>query len=125
MIWGSLIVGFSILLLMPTQVMLGTYKIRAIAAYTLFGLGLAFYAHAIDGCGPCELARRSGRLRVRHLQDGLVSGRLLWRGDIAAIFLALSADNTSAHWIEGVITYVGKTTLPFARRRCPRSASIS
>jgi MFS transporter, DHA2 family, multidrug resistance protein len=37
-------VGASILLLMPTYVMLGTYKIQAIVAFTLFGIGLAFYA---------------------------------------------------------------------------------
>ena len=44
MIWGSLIVGASVLLLMPTHMMLGTYVWFAVAAYTLFGLGLAFYA---------------------------------------------------------------------------------
>lgn len=44
MIWGSLIVAATCLLLTPTWVMLGTYKILAIAAYALFGLGLAFYA---------------------------------------------------------------------------------
>jgi DHA2 family multidrug resistance protein-like MFS transporter len=44
MIWGSLIVGGSILLLMPTYVMLGTYEILAIVAFTLFGIGLGFYA---------------------------------------------------------------------------------
>ena len=44
MIWGSLIVGLSIATLMPTNTYLGTYKLLAIASYTLFGLGLAFYA---------------------------------------------------------------------------------
>ena len=44
MIWGSLIVGLSIILLMQTQVMTDTYKILAIIAYALFGVGLAFYA---------------------------------------------------------------------------------
>ena len=44
MIWGSLIVGVSIILLMFTNVMTDTYKILCIISYTLFGLGLAFYA---------------------------------------------------------------------------------
>ena len=44
MIWGSLIVAASCLLLTPTWVLLGTYKILAAVAYALFGLGLAFYA---------------------------------------------------------------------------------
>ena len=44
MIWGSLIVAASCLLLTPTSVLLGTYKILAVVAYALFGLGLGFYA---------------------------------------------------------------------------------
>lgn len=44
MIWGTLIVLLSILLLMSTNLMQGTYQILAIVAYSLFGLGLAFYA---------------------------------------------------------------------------------
>ena len=51
MIWGSLIVGSVDLLLMPTYVMLGTYKILAIVAFTLFGIGLAILRHAVHGCG--------------------------------------------------------------------------
>ena len=44
MIWGSLIVGLSIAMLMPTNLLIGQYTMLAVAAYTLFGLGLAFYA---------------------------------------------------------------------------------
>ena len=44
MIWGSLIVGVAIIFLMFTNVMTGTYKILCMISYTLFGLGLAFYA---------------------------------------------------------------------------------
>ncbi len=44
MIWGSLIVIAACLMLMQTQVLIGTYRILAIVAYCLFGLGLAFYA---------------------------------------------------------------------------------
>lgn len=44
MIWGSLIVVASTLLLMQTQVLIGQYRVLAIVAYCLFGLGLAFYA---------------------------------------------------------------------------------
>ncbi len=34
----------AILLLMPTNLMLGTYSVLAVAAFSLFGIGLAFYA---------------------------------------------------------------------------------
>lgn len=44
MIWGSLIVIAACLMLMQTQVLIGTYRVLAIVAYCLFGLGLAFYA---------------------------------------------------------------------------------
>lgn len=44
MIWGSLIVIAAILLLMQTELLVGQYVILAAIAYSLFGLGLAFYA---------------------------------------------------------------------------------
>lgn len=44
MLWGSLIVLASITLLMATHTMQWQYTILAIIAYSLFGLGLAFYA---------------------------------------------------------------------------------
>jgi DHA2 family multidrug resistance protein-like MFS transporter len=44
MIWGCVITGISILLLVPTNVLLVDYKVLAIVGYTLFGVGLAFYA---------------------------------------------------------------------------------
>lgn len=44
MIWGSLIVAASILCLMPTHMLLDTYRLFAIIGFALFGLGLAFYA---------------------------------------------------------------------------------
>lgn len=44
MIWGTLIVLVAIALLMATNVMQGTYTVLAVVAYSLFGLGLAFYA---------------------------------------------------------------------------------
>lgn len=45
MIWGSLIVRLSVAMLMPTNLLIGHYKMLAVAAYTLFGLGLAFTQH--------------------------------------------------------------------------------
>ena len=44
MLWGSYIVAVSIALLMPTNLLLGTYTVLAVIAFALFGLGLAFYA---------------------------------------------------------------------------------
>ncbi|MDY5129715.1 MFS transporter [Actinotignum urinale] len=44
MIWGSLIVSVACILLMMTHLLIGQYRILAVVAYCLFGLGLAFYA---------------------------------------------------------------------------------
>lgn len=44
MMWGTLIVLASILLLMATNTLQSQYVILAVIAYSLFGLGLAFYA---------------------------------------------------------------------------------
>ena len=43
-IWGALIISVAILLLMQTQIMTGQYVVLAVIAYSLFGLGLAFFA---------------------------------------------------------------------------------
>ncbi|NKY22707.1 MFS transporter [Cellulomonas denverensis] len=44
MIWGTLIVALSAILLIPTNLLVGQYQVLAIIAYCLFGIGLAFYA---------------------------------------------------------------------------------
>ncbi|HET9126583.1 MAG TPA: MFS transporter [Propionibacteriaceae bacterium] len=44
MIWGATIVGLACLALIPTNLLVGQYRVLAVIAYTLFGLGLAFYA---------------------------------------------------------------------------------
>ena len=82
MIWGSLIVGLSIAMLMPTNLLLGQYTILAVVAYTLFGLGPGVLCDAVDRCGALESARRSGRIRIRPLQDGVVTRRVVRRGDL-------------------------------------------
>ena len=48
MIWGSLIVGLSVAMLMPTHLLIGQYKVLAVAAYTLFGLGPGLLRHTLD-----------------------------------------------------------------------------
>jgi DHA2 family multidrug resistance protein-like MFS transporter len=108
MIWGCLIVGVSILLLMPTSVMLGTYKILAIVAFTLFGIGLAFYATpstdaALSNLPDDQAGAGSG---IYKMASSL--GSSFGVAISAAIFTALSADNAPVNWIAGVITFVGR-----------------
>src|SRR5690625_4911726 len=44
MIWGGLIVALAIALLLPTNMLLENYRYLVIVAFSLFGLGLGFYA---------------------------------------------------------------------------------
>ena len=107
MIWGSLIVGVSIILLMFTNVMTDTYKILAIVSYTLFGLGLAFYATPSTDAALSNLPDS---------QAGAGSGIYKMASSLGAAFgVAISAGVFAAlrvgeniTWIEGVITFVGR-----------------
>jgi DHA2 family multidrug resistance protein-like MFS transporter len=108
MIWGSLIVGVSIMLLMPTNLLSGQYRLLAIAAYTLFGLGLAFYATpstdaALSNLPDDQAGSGSG---IYKMASSL--GASFGVAMSAAIFTALSGDGASTHWLEGVITFAGR-----------------
>jgi DHA2 family multidrug resistance protein-like MFS transporter len=108
MIWGSLIVGISILLLMPSQVMLGTYKIFAIAAYTLFGLGLAFYSTPSTDAALANLSEDQAGSGSGIYKMASSLGASFGVAISAAIFTALSVNSQPVNWIDGVITYVGR-----------------
>ena len=108
MIWGSLIVGLSIALLMPTNLLVGQYTMLAVTAYTLFGLGLAFYATpstdaALSNLTANEAGSGSG---IYKMASSL--GASFGVAISAAIFTALGADARSTQWLDGVITFAGR-----------------
>ena len=108
MIWGSLIVGLSIAMLMPTNVLIDQYKLLAIASYALFGLGLAFYATPSTDAAlsnlPDDQAGSGSGLYKMASSLGASFGVAV----SAAIFTALSADAAPARWLDGVITFAGR-----------------
>lgn len=108
MIWGCLITGFSILLLSPANMLLDDYKISAIIGYTLFGVGLAFYATPSTDAAlsnlPAEQAGAGSGIYKMASSLGAAFGVAI----SAAIFTALSANNESITWLEGVITFAGR-----------------
>ena len=108
MIWGSLIVGLSIAMLMPTQLLLSQYTILAVASYTLFGLGLAFYATPSTDAAlsnlPDDQAGSGSGLYKMASSLGASFGVAI----SAAIFTALSGDAESGRWLDGVITFAGR-----------------
>jgi DHA2 family multidrug resistance protein-like MFS transporter len=108
MIWGCLITGLAIVLLSPANLMLGDYKITAVIGYTLFGVGLAFYATpstdaALSNLPDAQAGAGSG---IYKMASSL--GAAFGVAISAAIFTALSANNESIRWLEGVITFSGR-----------------
>lgn len=108
MIWGCLITGFAIALLLPSNVMLSEYKILAIIGYTLFGVGLAFYATpstdaALSNLPDLQAASGSG---IYKMASSL--GAAFGVAISAAIFTALSANTEGMRWLDGVITFQGR-----------------
>ncbi len=108
MIWGSLIVGGAIILLMPTNLRLETYKVLAATAFSLFGLGLAFYATpstdaALSALPDDQASSGSG---IYKMASSL--GASFGVAISATVFTALSGGSAAVDWIEGVISYVGR-----------------
>ena len=93
---------------MPTNLLIGRYTILAVASYTLFGLGLAFYATpstdaALSNLPDDQAGSGSG---IYKMASSL--GASFGVAISAAIFTALSADRESTRWLEGVITFAGR-----------------
>jgi DHA2 family multidrug resistance protein-like MFS transporter len=108
MIWGSLIVAASIVCLLPTNLMLGTYKVLAVVGFTLFGLGLAFYATPSTDAALSALpdAQAGSGAGIYKMASSL--GASFGVAISATVFAALSASNRSFAWVEGVISYLGR-----------------
>lgn len=108
MIWGSIIVGAAILCLMPTNLMLDSYKILSVIGFTLFGLGLAFYAtpstDAALSALPDDQAGTGAGLYKMASSLGASFGVAI----SATIFTAMSSSPEPVQWIDGVISYIGR-----------------
>lgn len=106
MIWGCIIVGVAIALLMPTNVMTGTYKLLAVFAYMLFGVGLAFYATpstdaALSNLPDSQAGSGSG---IYKMASSL--GAAFGVAISAGIFTGLSG--VEIDWLNQVITFAGR-----------------
>ena len=108
MIWGSLIVGLSVLLLMPTNLLLGQYRVLAIVSYTLFGLGLAFYATPSTDAALSNLPDDQAGSGAGIYKMASSLGASFGVAISAAIFTALSASHDAMPWLSGVLTFAGR-----------------
>ena len=108
MIQGCLITCFSIVLLMPSNLMLKDYKLFALIGYALYGVGLALYATpstdaALSGLPTAQVGSGAG---IYKMASSL--GAAFGVAISAAIFTAFSANPAAINWIEGVITFQGR-----------------
>lgn len=108
MIWGSLIVGLSIALLLPTNLMVAQYRVIAVFAYILFGVGLAFYATpstdaALSNLPAAQVGAGAG---IYKMASSL--GAAFGVAISASIFTALRADASSISWLTNVVPFVGR-----------------
>jgi len=108
MIWGSLIVGASIACLLPTNLTLGTYKVLAVVGFTLFGLGLAFYATPSTDAALSALPDGQAGSGAGIYKMASSLGASFGVAISATVFTVLSDGNRSIAWIEGVISYIGR-----------------
>jgi DHA2 family multidrug resistance protein-like MFS transporter len=108
MLWGSLIVAATILLLMPTNLELGTYTVLAVVAFTLFGIGLAFYATPSTDAALANLPDDQAGAGSGIYKMASSLGASFGVAISAAIFTALSANPGAVTWLEGVVTFVGR-----------------
>jgi DHA2 family multidrug resistance protein-like MFS transporter len=81
MIWGTLIVALSSVLLMPTNLLVGTYTVLAVIAYTLFGVGLGFYATpstdaALSNLPPAQAGSGAGIYKMASSLGGAIGAAL-------------------------------------------------
>ncbi len=108
MLWGCLITGAAILLLSPANVLLAEYEVMAVIGYTLYGVGLAFYATPSTDAALSNLpASQSGSgSGIYKMASSL--GAAFGVAISAAIFTALRASPQSVRWLEGVITFQGR-----------------
>ncbi|MEN1959780.1 MFS transporter [Luteimonas sp. MJ246] len=106
MLWGCLIVLLSILLLMATHTLQSQYTMLAMVAYSLFGLGLAFYATPSTDAAlanlPGDRAGAGSGLYKMASSLGAAFGVAI----AAAIFTALSDAGLAA--VGAVIEFSGR-----------------
>jgi MFS transporter, DHA2 family, multidrug resistance protein len=89
-------------------VLIGQYKILAIVAYTLFGLGLAFYATPSTDAALSNLPDEQAGSGAGIYKMASSLGASFGVAISAAIFTALSANDESIQWLSGVITFTGR-----------------
>ena len=107
MMCGGLITALGIVLLMPTQLMLDQYRALALVGFTLFGLGLAFYATPSTDAALSNLPAEQGGAGAGIYKMASSLGAAFGVAVSAAVFTGLSADG-GAGWVDALTGFAGR-----------------
>lgn len=107
MLWGSYIVAVAIALLMPTNLLLGTYTVLAVIAFALFGLGLAFYATPSTDAALSNLPEDQAGAGAGIYKMASSLGASFGVAISATIYTTIAGNPQGVDWIQGVITFTG------------------
>ncbi|RYG46097.1 MAG: MFS transporter [Chitinophagaceae bacterium] len=108
MIWGSIIVAISIALLLPTNTLTSTYKLLAIISYSLFGIGLAFYATPSTDAALSNLPDEQTGAGSGIYKMASSLGAAFGVAISAGIFTGLSASNAPTSMLDNVVNFAGR-----------------
>lgn len=108
MLWGSLIVGVSIILLMQTYLTDEAYKILAFIAFSLFGLGLAFYATPSTDAALSSLPEDQSGSGSGIYKMASSLGASFGVAISATVFTLLNSDAGDSFMTEGLISWIGR-----------------
>jgi DHA2 family multidrug resistance protein-like MFS transporter len=108
MLMGSYIVGLAIVVLMPTNLVLHFYKVLAVVAFSLFGLGLAFYATPSTDAALSNLPEDQAGAGAGIYKMASSLGASFGVAISSTIYTSIAGQNESVRWIEGVITFSGR-----------------
>ena len=108
MIWGCSITALGIVLLMPTQLYLEHYRGLALVGFTLFGLGLAFYATPSTDAALSNLPAEQGGAGAGIYKMASSLGAAFGVAISAAVFTTLSGSGAGVAWLQSLTTFAGR-----------------
>ncbi len=107
-IWGALIIGVAIILLMQTQIMTGQYVVLAVIAYSLFGLGLAFFATPATDAALSNLPDSQAGSGAGIFKMASSLGTSFGVAIAAGIYTAVSSRAEPIAWLNKIVHFTGR-----------------
>lgn len=107
-IWGALIICAAILLLMQTQIMTGQYVVLAVIAYSLFGLGLAFFATPATDAALSNLPKSQAGSGAGIFKMASSLGTSFGVAIAAGIYTAVVSRTEPIAWLGKLVGFVGR-----------------